>query len=99
MTITLDRLVAEDFEPLRGQVLAIRAGGTVLDVVLEEVTPSPYPTGRALPGFSLLLRGPVETPLQQGMLALQHPVHGVLEVFFTPVRRDARGMRYEVVFN
>lgn len=99
MTTSLDRLRADDFDALIGNALLVRAGTDEVAMQVEAVTRSAYPTVRALPGFSLLLRGPLQPPLQQGLLQFPHPVHGHLELFFTPVRRDARGIVYEIVFN
>ena len=55
MTIPLDRLPAEDFESLLQQTLPARAHGLSLDLRVESVWVSPYPTGREIPGFSLFL--------------------------------------------
>jgi hypothetical protein len=99
MSIALNELPAEDFESLLRQPLPARAGHTPLQLVVEQVWRSPYPTGRDIPGFSLFLRGPAEPRLAQGIVTLTHPVHGDLDLFMTPVGRDAAGMRYEVVFN
>ncbi|WP_206209151.1 DUF6916 family protein, partial [Vogesella mureinivorans] len=54
---------------------------------VEAVEPSPHPTGRGLPGFSLQLRGPAELNLGQGVYAITHPRHGCLQLFITPIRR------------
>ena len=99
MSIALDQLPAEDFDALVGQPLVARLADGQVDLVLESVWRSPYPTGRSLPGFSLFLRGPPQTPLGQGTIGLQHPQHGELVLFMTPIGRDAHGLRYEVVFN
>jgi hypothetical protein len=99
MSKALNEIPAEDFDPLLGQELACRADDTMLALQLEQVWRSPYPTGRALPGFSLFLRGPLQPALGQGMLQLSHPQLGELALFMTPVGRDAQGMRYEIVFN
>ena len=99
MTIALNELPAEDFESLVQQELAARAGEHPLTLTLESVWRSPYPTGRPIPGYSLFLRGPLEMRLAQGIITLTHPQHGDLQLFMTPVGRDASGYRYEIVFN
>lgn len=99
MTIELNHLLAEDFDALVGSALPAHAAGHDFSLVLEQVWRSPYPTGRDQPGFSLFLRGNVALPLGQGMLRLQHPVHGALDLFATPVGREADTLRYEIVFN
>ena len=99
MTVELNLLVAEDFDPLVGTTLPAHAAGHDLTLVLDSVWRSPYPTAREQPGFSLFLRGDAALPLGQGMLRLQHPVHGALDLFATPVERTKDGLRYEIVFN
>jgi hypothetical protein len=99
MTIALNELPADDFDALVARPLAARAGDAAITLTLESVWRSPYPTGRSIPGFSLFLRGPTTQPLAQGIIALVHPVHGELELFMTPIGRDAQGLRYEIVFN
>lgn len=95
----LDEIPAEDFEALVGQRLPLSAPDATVQCLVEQVWRSPYPTGRSLPGFSVFLRGPLERPLAQGCYGIGHPVHGDLELFLTPVGKDAEGMRYEIVFN
>lgn len=99
MTIALNELPADDFESLLQQPLQARFGERELTLTVESVWRSPYPTGRDIPGFSLFLRGPREPRLAQGIVALEHPRHGALELFMTPIGSDAQGMRYEIVFN
>jgi hypothetical protein len=99
MTIALNELPAEDFEALLQQPLPARFAEVDVTLTVDSVWRSPYPTGRAIPGFSVFLRGPREPRLAQGLVTLQHPVHGPLELFMTPIGSDVKGIRYEVVFN
>jgi hypothetical protein len=99
MTIALNELPAEDFEALLQQALPARAGDVALELKVESVWRSPYPTGRDIPGFSLFLRGPHALKLSQGIVRLTHPVHGELELFMTPIGRVGDELRYEIVFN
>jgi hypothetical protein len=99
MSKLLNEIPAEDFDALVGQAIACRVDSTSVELQLEQVWRSPYPTGRELPGFSLYLRGSAEQPLTQGIIELPHPQHGTLQLFMTPIGRDAQGLRYEIVFN
>lgn len=99
MTIALNELPAEDFETLLQHALPVRFAEHALSLTVESVWRSPYPTGRSIPGFSLFLRGPREPRMAQGIVTLQHPVHGPLELFMTPIGSDVNGIRYEIVFN
>lgn len=49
--------------------------------------------------YSLLFRGPLETPFQQGSFPLEHDAMGRATLFLVPVAREADGFRYEAVFN
>jgi hypothetical protein len=99
MSTPLNEIPAEDFEPLIGTTLNLGIADGEVPSVLEQVCRSRYPTGRQLPGFSLLLRGPLDNPLAQGLITLQHPRHGALQLFMTPVGKDRSGYSYEIVFN
>ena len=49
--------------------------------------------------FSLVFRGPHDRVLSQGMCRMEHAALGVFVLFIVPVGPDARGMRYQAVFN
>jgi hypothetical protein len=49
--------------------------------------------------YSLLFRGPLEMPFQQGSFPLAHEAMGQATLFLVPVAREADGFRYEAVFN
>ncbi|MFB9066958.1 DUF6916 family protein [Pseudofulvimonas gallinarii] len=95
----LHELPAEDFEALVDQTVVLSWDSGSLDCRVESVWRSPYPTGRALPGFSVFLRGPGDRQLRQGVYTLSHASLGELDLFLTPIALDAEGMRYEIVFN
>lgn len=99
MSTPLDQIPAEDFTALMGQALPTEAAGQSFALTVASTDVSPHPTGRSLPGFAVQLRGPAGLELGQGVYAIEHPQHGRLEVFLTPIRRDASGLLYEAVFN
>ena len=49
--------------------------------------------------YSILFRGPLEMPFQQGSFPLRHEVMGEATLFLVPVAREEDGFRYEAVFN
>lgn len=49
--------------------------------------------------FSLMFRGPLETPFSQGIRALSHDKMGTFELFLVPISKNPDGMVYEAVFN
>lgn len=49
--------------------------------------------------YSILFRGPLEMPFQQGSFPLKHEVMGTETLFLVPVAREEDGFRYEAVFN
>lgn len=86
---------ATDFE--QGQTFTVEAGGEPISLELSAVNPipgSPRPGG----GFSLMFRGPRETPLPQATYRLTG-TSGVHDIFIVPVAADATGRVYEAVFN
>ncbi|QND57591.1 DUF6916 family protein [Mesorhizobium huakuii] len=84
-----------DFE--QGQEFTVEAGGRPVSLELSAVTPiaaSPRSGG----GFSLMFRGPGETPLPQATYRFAGK-SGVHDIFIVPVAADAAGRLYEAVFN
>jgi uncharacterized protein DUF6916 len=49
--------------------------------------------------FSLIFRGSLEQPLEQGMFLVTHEKMGTETLFLVPVAHEADGFRYEVIFN
>lgn len=49
--------------------------------------------------YSLVFRGPLEQPLQQGLHPISHEKMGEGGLFLVPIAREADGFRYEAVFN
>jgi hypothetical protein len=49
--------------------------------------------------YSILFRGPLEMPFNQGTFPLKHETMGNASLFLVPVAREPDGMRYEAVFN
>ena len=49
--------------------------------------------------FSLVFRGPLDQPLEQGMYPITHAKMGTESLFLVPIAREADGFHYEAVFN
>ena len=49
--------------------------------------------------FSLVFRGPLDQPLEQGLHPMTHKTMGTESLFLVPIAREADGFRYEAVFN
>jgi hypothetical protein len=96
----LDRLTVADFAARVGETFVLAtASGERLDLVVSEAAErgtGPREAPRA--PFYVLLRGPSEPLLPQGIYPIEHPAFGVLELFIVPVARERDGLVYEVVF-
>jgi len=49
--------------------------------------------------FSILLRGPSDTPLGQGTYRVEHDTIGAFDLFIVPISQDRDGLNYEACFN
>lgn len=49
--------------------------------------------------FTLLFRGPLNAFLDQGVRNFKHDQMGEFELFIVPIKQDADGFYYEVIFN
>ena len=89
-----------DFSPLIDTAFALHgaaADAPRIDIVLFSATENTRSPD--LEQFSLLFRGPAETPVPQATYTMSHPELGEFPLFLVPVGRDARGMNYEALFN
>ena len=95
----LERLCKEDFEPLVGQKLKVMSGTSSTELELAEASELKSPSPRATRPFRLILRSRENWRAPQGMLRVEHPSLGALEMFAVPVGPDGVGLCYEVLFN
>jgi len=73
------------------------------ELQLELVEVKGYPSGPNEQGgmerFSIFFTGPGDIKLPQHVYQLDHERMGEFEIFLVPVSGDAKGFRYEAVFN
>jgi hypothetical protein len=94
----LDRLTAADFAPLVDRTFACQVAGSTVELQLGSATElGPLRAGQPRAAFSLVFWGPPALP--QGMYRVHHPTLGALDIFMVPIGPDARGPRYEAIFN
>lgn len=110
---SLQTLTAEDFRPHQGTRFRLTGGSpparspVTIETELVEVTEH----GASAPGsfrapFSVLLHGPLQPVMAQGIYRLEHEQLGTMDLFIVPVGPDEpsapgqapTAMRYEVVF-
>jgi len=99
----LDKVTVSRFRECLGTTFRIRSASGRVD--LELIEASPIGVQASAPGasnrqaFSIVFRGPAEPVLMQQIHALEHAALGRLDLFLVPIGPDAKGMRYEAVFN
>ena len=109
----LQKLTAGDFRPYQGTRFRITGGSppgrspVTIETELVEITEhGAGAQGSFRAPFSVVLHGPLEPVMPQGICRLEHEKLGTLELFIVPVgpaEPSAPGqaptaMRYEVVF-
>lgn len=94
----LDKLKKQDFENLEPGSLSVVHGDKIAALTVVETRDLPSPSPREAP-FAVVLEGPHDPLLPQATCSLQHPRHGLLELFIVPIARDSACTRYEVIFN
>jgi hypothetical protein len=95
----LEDIKSEEFTVLKGTSLEIEANGQRHTVQVVEVRPYKPHSERPQPPFSVVLLAGRALLLPQGIYRLHHPARGALDLLMMPLGPDARGMRYEIVFN
>ena len=94
----LEKLRKKDFENLEPGSLRVVHGERTAALTVVETRDLPSPSPREAP-FAVVLEGPHDPVLPQATCSLQHPRHGVLELFIVPIARDSARTRYELIFN
>lgn len=93
-----EALTRDDFSGCLGSLFRIApASAGQLELTLQQVSELASCPGQE--SFSIILHGPVERLLQQGMYAFEHERIGLREIFIVPVARDEQGISYEAIFN
>ena len=96
------QLVYEDFADKVGQVFAMTFDDapaialTLTDAELLHTRQSPQ---GERPPYSLIFLTEDERILPQKLYRLEHEALGEITIFLVPVGKDARGVRYQAVFN
>lgn len=96
----IDRLAADDFAPYLGRAFRAEGGGP--ELVLTALDRAAYRGWEraARPPFSLILRGPADPVLQEGLHRLTIEDGPTLTLYVIPIVNAARGHQdYQVVFN
>lgn len=97
-----NQLVYEDFADKVGQVFAMTFDDapaialTLTDAELLHTRQSPQ---GARPPYSLIFLAEDERILPQKLYRLEQEALGEIAIFLVPVGKDARGVRYQAVFN
>jgi hypothetical protein len=90
--------------PLVGAAFTARTDdGARVPLTLTEASDTGLPGGAAPDGqprtqFSLVFRGPVELPLQQGTYSIGGDLLEPQPIFIVPIGADAEGRYYQAVF-
>jgi hypothetical protein len=94
-------LVFEDFQPHAGAVFILHDEDLPpLELTLETVDAL---KAIGLPGvrrsFSLIFRCAEQRALEGRIYCLAHPAMGEVDIYLSPVARDANGVQYQALFN
>ncbi len=96
---SLDSLQSTDFSAHVGQPFPLKAGEMDLVLTLREVKLLGHRrTDASRDPFSLEFHGPAGVRLPQGIVALEHPTLGTLEVFITQIGLSAGNSSFEAIF-
>jgi hypothetical protein len=87
----------EDFSSLDAPLRVTLRDG-VVPLTVKSTHALPAHALREAP-FSVVLQGPLQSPLPQGTFAVEHPVRGRFDLFLVPIARSATAIDYEAVFN
>lgn len=94
----IENFTLETFAPLLNSTFRLkRESGETLELQLVEATDLGS-TPRQLQ-FSIVFRGPLDTPLVQAIYNFEHEKIETFDLFIVPIRRGQDGIYYEAIFN
>ena len=96
MTLDFQSAVASTFAEHMNSTFRLQHEPATTELDLVEVSDG---STRRQVSFSLLFRGPHPPLLPQQIYPFEHDRLGRFDLFIVPVKRDARGLYYEAVFN
>jgi len=96
LAMDLQKAVASEFSAQLNSTFQFHHEGGPTELELIEV--SDGSRGDHV-NFSLLFQGPPQPPLIQRIYPVEHEKLGRFELFIVPIKREARGLQYEAIFN
>lgn len=95
--MTIEDLDAKAFSENLNTKFRATLGGKTVELELISVTELNYSPRQE--AFSIVFRGSVDSPLNQGLFDIEHEKLGSFAIFMTPVARQQDGFHYEACFN
>ncbi|MFO1351228.1 MAG: hypothetical protein U1F68_11370 [Gammaproteobacteria bacterium] len=95
----LQYISSDQFRAIQDKPVPLEASGHSYTVQVTQVRAFTPHSERPETPFALILHAAHDVMLPQGIYRFHHPSLGVLDLFMVPIGPDARGMRYEVIFN
>lgn len=95
--MTIEELDAKLFSENLNTKFRASLGGKTIELELIGVTELNYSPRQE--AFSIVFRGALDSPLQQGLFDLEHEKLGSFAIFMTPIARQPDGFHYESCFN
>jgi hypothetical protein len=100
--VDIGAVTIDDFAGRVGEVFTVDLHGAgSLELTLAEVETTPAAAaleGHRIP-FSLILHGPLEPVLNQGIQSFTHPELGAAGIFVVPLGPEGGAMRYQIVIS
>lgn len=100
----MDQLTYSAFSDIIGETFRVRIDSA--ETINAELVEATDHSGKAVDKkagrqecFSILFRGPLESPLEQGTYTFNHRRFGNIALFIVPVGMDDKGRHYEAVVN
>jgi hypothetical protein len=99
MTLELDKVTMQTFEPHVGSPFAIRNPGASAILVLDSITKLGSGSPARPTSFALYFRSDSTQTMAQQIVDLSHDELGDFSIFLVPITEPGKGVLYEAVFN
>ena len=88
---------AQFMEQVEKTVQSRLADGRSIELTLVAV--NEYVSTPTQQNFSVVLKGPIDMPAEQGIYSLENEALGEFDLFLVPIGKDSEGLILEAVFN
>lgn len=93
-----DQFQCDTFQKQLDQTFQVHGEFGTIETTLVDCKKLGGPPTNNRDPFSIVLRGPMDSPIDQNTYQVKNDAMGTMEIFLVPLGPDSTGLQYEAVF-